>query len=83
MATIEVAHELGLAVPRDLSVIGFDDIPESAQVDPPLTTVHQPIQQLGAAAIGMLTALLDGGDTSDPHVRLPTSLVRRATTAAL
>ena len=36
----------------------------------------------GAAAIGMLTALLDGGDTSDPHVRLPTSLVRRGTTAA-
>jgi len=82
MATIDVAHALGLAVPRDLSVIGFDDIPESAQTDPPLTTVHQPIQALGAAAIGMLTALLDGGDTSDPHVRLPTSLVRRGTTAA-
>jgi len=81
IATIEVARELGLAVPRDLSVIGFDDIPESAQTDPPLTTVHQPIQRMGAAAIALLTALLDGGEAPDPHVRLPTSLVRRGSTA--
>lgn len=80
-ATLEVARDLGLRVPADLSVIGFDDIPESAQTDPPLTTVHQPIQQMGAAAIGLLTALLDGGDVDEPHVRLPTSLVVRGTTA--
>jgi LacI family transcriptional regulator len=43
--------------------------------------VHQPIQQMGATAIGLLTALLDGGDVSEPHVRLPTSLVRRGSTA--
>jgi LacI family transcriptional regulator len=81
IATIEVARELGLSVPEDVSVIGFDDIPESAQTEPPLTTVHQPIQQMGATAIGLLTALLDGGDVSEPHVRLPTSLVRRGSTA--
>ncbi len=81
MATIEVAREAGLSVPGDLSVIGFDDIPESAQSDPPLTTVHQPIQQMGAAAVGLLTALLDGGDVAELHVRLPTSLVRRGSTA--
>lgn len=80
-ATLEVARELGLRVPTDLSVIGFDDIPESAQADPPLTTVHQPIQRMGAAAIGLLTALLDGGEVAEPHVRLPTSLVVRGTTA--
>lgn len=82
-ATLEVARDLGLRVPADLSVIGFDDIPESAQTDPPLTTVHQPIQQMGAAAIGLLTALLDGGEVDEPHVRLPTSLVVRGTTAAV
>jgi LacI family transcriptional regulator len=82
IATIEVARDLGLSVPEDLSVIGFDDIPESAQTDPPLTTVHQPIQQMGAAAIEMLTALLDGTTVDEPHVRLPTSLVQRRTTAA-
>jgi LacI family transcriptional regulator len=81
IATIEVARDLGLSVPGDLSVIGFDDIPESAQIDPPLTTVHQPIQQMGAAAIEMLTALLDGSPVDEPHVRLPTSLVQRRTTA--
>lgn len=80
-ATLEVARELGLRVPTDLSVIGFDDIPESSQADPPLTTVHQPIQRMGAAAIGLLTALLDGGEVAEPHVRLPTSLVVRGTTA--
>jgi LacI family transcriptional regulator len=81
IATIEVARELGLRVPDDVSVIGFDDIPESAQTEPPLTTVHQPIQQMGAEAIGLLTALLDGDEVPEPHVRLPTSLVRRGSTA--
>lgn len=83
MAALEVARELGLRVPQDVSVIGFDDIPESAQTEPPLTTVHQPIQQLGAAAITLLTALLDGDEVREPHVRLPTSLVRRGSTAPL
>ena len=80
IATLEVARDAGLDVPGDLSVIGFDNIPESAMTEPPLTTVHQPIQQMGAAAIQMLVALLDGSPTPDPHVRLPTALVRRGTT---
>lgn len=83
IATTEVARERGLLVPDDLSVVGFDDVPEAARADPPLTTVRQPIQQMGAAAIRLLTALLDGvdGAAPDPHVRLPTALVVRASTA--
>lgn len=81
IATLEVAAELGRSVPGDLSVIGFDDIPESALTAPPLTTVHQPIQQMGAAAITLLISLMDGTPVDRTHVRLPTSLVRRGSTA--
>jgi LacI family transcriptional regulator len=47
LATISIARSLGLRVPDDLSVIGFDNVPESALSDPPLTTIEQPIQQMG------------------------------------
>jgi LacI family transcriptional regulator len=81
IGTMDVAAQLGLAVPGDLSVIGFDDIPEAARTTPPLSTVRQPIQQMGAAAVEMLITLLDGGTPADPHVQLPTALVLRASTA--
>ena len=54
---LRTAAELGLAVPDDLSVVGFDNIPESALVDPPLTTVDQSIQALGEAAVRLLIDL--------------------------
>lgn len=81
MAIVEVAAHCGLGVPRDLSVVGFDDIPESASATPPLTTVHQPMQRLGSAAADMLVALLGQGGAAPAHLRLPTRLVRRGTTA--
>lgn len=81
LATLDVAAELGLAVPAQLSVVGFDDIPEAVLSAPPLTTVRQPIQQMGTAAISMLIALVEGTPQEQTHVRLPTSLVLRASTA--
>lgn len=81
IATVQVAAELGLEVPRDLSVVGFDDIPEASQMNPPLTTIRQPIKQMGSTAATMLISLLLGETLSQNHVRLPTGLVRRATTA--
>ena len=81
IAIIKVAHGLGLDVPRDLSVVGFDDVPEAARLELPLTTVHQPMQSIGQTAARMLTALLAGETLSSTHVLLPTRLVRRATTA--
>jgi LacI family transcriptional regulator len=80
IAAIEVARQSGLAVPGGLSVIGFDDVPEAAAATPPLTTVRQPIQQMGAAAVTMLVALLDGQTPGSTHVRLPTTLVVRGST---
>ncbi|NDL60539.1 LacI family DNA-binding transcriptional regulator [Phytoactinopolyspora mesophila] len=75
--TMEIARELGLRVPEDISVIGFDNVPESAMSDPPLTTVAQPIHEMGAQALGMVIDLINGV-SREPHVRLPTNLVTRA-----
>lgn len=79
LGVVKVAHELGLRVPEDLSVIGFDDIPEAASSTPPLTTMAQPLHDLGAQALQMLVELLAGGDVPE-HVQLPAELVVRAST---
>jgi LacI family transcriptional regulator len=78
IATMTAARSLGLTVPDDLSVIGFDNVPESALASPPLTTIKQPLQQMGAEALRLLVDLIAGADR-DIHVRLPTELVVRAT----
>ena len=96
IGTMQVAAELGLSVPRDLSVVGFDDVPEAALASPALTTVHQPIQAMGSAAVDLLLHLVDGDQDHDgdhdgdgdgdggrsTHVRLPTELVERGSTSA-
>ena len=60
IAAIEAATGLGLRVPADLSVVGFDNIPESALCSPPLTTVNQPIRQMGERSIQLLLQLMRG-----------------------
>ncbi|WP_395656685.1 LacI family DNA-binding transcriptional regulator [Nocardioides sp.] len=79
LATLEVAAELGIDVPGRLSVVGFDNIPESALAVPPLTTVQQPMRQMGHDAIAMLVALIAGDGLEDTHVTLETTLVPRGT----
>jgi len=81
IAVLGVAAELGISVPHELSVIGFDDIPEASRHLPPLTTVRQPMQRLGEVATKLLIALMNGETPDLTHVRLPTRLVPRATTA--
>lgn len=80
--TMQVASELGLHVPRDLSVIGFDNVPESALTRPPLTTIAQPMQRMGSEAVRLLVDLMQGRDGGPTHVRLPTSLVERGSCAS-
>lgn len=82
LATLEVAGELGIEVPGRLSVMGFDNLPESALAVPPLTTVAQPIRQMGHDAIVMLLALLAGQNLSETRETLDARLVLRASTAA-
>jgi len=81
LGVLEAARALQIDVPEQLSVIGFDDIPEAARTTPALSTVRQPIQQMGSAAVELLIALMDGRIPETTHVRLPTSLVIRGTTA--
>jgi LacI family transcriptional regulator len=82
ITTIDVALTLGLNVPADLSVIGFDNIPEGALMTPALTTIEQPIQLMGQRAIAMLVEMLRGGSLALTHVTLPTRLVVRQSCSA-
>ncbi len=77
---LEIAAELGLRVPEDLSVVGFDNVPEAANAVPALTTVAQPLHQMGAEAVRLLLELL-AGRTKEEHLLLPATLVVRASTA--
>ncbi|MCR6482562.1 LacI family transcriptional regulator [Amycolatopsis sp. OK19-0408] len=83
IATVGAARELGLSVPEDLSVVGFDNVPESALCSPPLTTVDQPIREMGHRAISMLIALINGDAVERTHITLDTGLVVRHSTRAL
>jgi LacI family transcriptional regulator len=78
---IKAAHEAGLDVPRDVAVVGFDDIPLAAHTDPPLTTVHQPLRQMGETAARMLMNFFAGTPLPDSPNVIPTSLIVRASTA--
>ena len=84
IGAMSAARELGQVVPRDLSIVGFDDIAVAAHVDPPLTTVHQPIREKGAEATRLLLDGIEQRDRQDARaerLRLPTRLVIRASTA--
>jgi len=81
LSIIGVARDLGLEVPADLSVVGFDDVPDASRAEPALTTVAQPMQRLGGAAATLILRFMRGETPEATHVRLPTRLVPRATTA--
>lgn len=74
------AHELGRRIPEDLSVVGFDDIPEAAHFWPPLTTVLQDFTELGRRSIESIVAEIEGG-TEPTAVSLQPDLIVRASTA--
>lgn len=80
LATIRAAESLGLRVPEDLSVVGFDDSVLAAASRPPLTTVHQEVPEKGRAAVEAIAELM-AGRRPEP-VTLPTTLVVRDSTAA-
>jgi LacI family transcriptional regulator len=80
---MQVLRESGRRVPDDIAVVGFDDVPAAAHTDPPLTTVRQPLRQMGAAAARMLLSQLNGAPISpEPNV-IPTTLVIRGSTATI
>ncbi|MFB4268303.1 LacI family DNA-binding transcriptional regulator [Nonomuraea sp. GTA35] len=82
LKALQVAKDLGLDVPGDLSVAGFDNIPESALAEPGLTTVDQSMYRLGYEAARMLKSLVRGDWEGPDRTVLPTRLVVRGSTAA-
>lgn len=78
------ARRLGVRVPEELSIVGFDDLPLTRFTDPPLTTVHQPVRRKGEAAARMLLEALrrPSGDDQDHTLVLETRLMVRRSTAA-
>ena len=80
LGVFEAAKKMRLSIPEDLSVVGFDDVPEASRTEPPLTTVYQPHVEKGLAAGRMLVAQLGGEEPQSPEP-LPTRLVVRGSTA--
>lgn len=75
---IGILKDLGLNVPGDISIIGFDDIKEGASCNPPLTTIKQPCYSMGRQAVDLLIDIFENGTPGDVHaIKIPTSLVMR------
>ncbi len=87
LGALEAARSSGRRVPGDLSIVGFDDIPFAALANPPLTTVGQPIRQLGEQAADLLLRVIEDGlgptveAPAQPNVQLPNELIVRSSTA--
>ena len=81
LGVLEAARLLGLAVPRDLSVVGYDDTYVAAWTNPPLTCVHQPLDDIGRVALRTVLAMAAGREPDAHHIELATSLVVRDSTA--
>ena len=74
-------HQMGIRVPEDLSVVGFDDIPLARQVWPPLTTVRQPIRKMAQLATELLIRILQGEGLDAHKYEIPTQLIIRESTS--
>ena len=77
MGVMDAVRSRGLRVPGDISVVGFDDIPQAALVRPALTTVNQPLEKMGRVAAQKLLDLLQKPDTEAERIELPTELIIR------
>jgi LacI family xylobiose transport system transcriptional regulator len=81
LGVYEAAREAGVRIPEDLSVVGFDDLSFTQWSGPPMTTVHQPLVQMGAAAANLVLALAAGRQPEHTRIELATTLMIRASTA--
>lgn len=81
LGVLEAARARGLRVPEDLSIVGFDDTQIARMASPPLTTVRQPLREMGAVAVRTALRLAAGERIESHHVELATELVVRGSTA--
>lgn len=82
LGALRAIRARGLSVPGDVSIVGFDDLPESRWAVPELTTVRQPLAEMGAQAIRILARIMDGEPPDHRRTELSTTLVVRSSTAA-
>lgn len=80
IGVLKAFRSLGIAVPDDISLVGFDDMPLADLIDPPLTTIRQPVAEMGRVALARLLDLLSGASVPD-LTRLPVELVERRSVA--
>ncbi|WP_049569054.1 LacI family DNA-binding transcriptional regulator [Nonomuraea sp. SBT364] len=81
LGLMEAARSRGLRIPEDLSIVGFDDTQIAQMASPPLTTVRQPLREMGGVALRTALRLAAGDTVESHHVELATELVVRASTA--
>jgi DNA-binding LacI/PurR family transcriptional regulator len=79
LGAINKLHQQGLEIPRDMSVVGFDDIDIAVQITPPLTTVSVPVDEIAKNAFQMLECLIEGKALENRHMALAAHLVSRGT----
>jgi LacI family transcriptional regulator len=77
----QALYQRGIRIPEEMSVIGFDDVMYAAHMSPPLTTIRQPLEEMGRMAAHMLLRLIAGQTLDSNHVELATSLVVRESCA--
>ncbi len=82
LGAINAARDMGVEVGAQLAIVGFDDAPIARHLRPSLTSVHQPITEVGECLITMLVDLCQTREVEDPHVLLQPELVVRATSSA-
>jgi LacI family transcriptional regulator len=82
LVALDVAGQIGLRVPEDLSIVGFDNIPEASQSDPGFTTIEQPIH-LWDSGPPTIDPSHPGRTITETHITLPTRLIERASTRRL
>ncbi len=80
---MEIVRERGFKIPDDVSIVGFDDIPQAAYVHPSLTTVRQPLEEMGRAAARNLLTLIEDSDYAPQRVELPVELIVRESCRSL
>ncbi|HIC92649.1 MAG TPA: LacI family transcriptional regulator [Anaerolineae bacterium] len=82
LGAMNAAQEQGLVVGRDIGVIGFDDIPSAAYCQPPLTTIRQPMYEIGTRLCRMLIQIIEGKEPEERQVVLPPTLIVRESCGA-
>jgi DNA-binding LacI/PurR family transcriptional regulator len=81
LGVLRALAECGLRVPEDVSVVGFDDVPDASYYMPPLTTVRQDFGEVGRQALSVLLERMSGAPATGPRVRVATELIVRQSAA--